>query len=170
MTLKNLECEFKNKIVETYIYILDSFRPIRPIWPWFDDLTQVWPLEVKKNHDIHRFEISKKFQIFWGRYHQNWLTRWRFRAIFRFSFILLQSATTWSPLLVCQSPETSDQELSVDVWLIRLTSLIMSQNKCNLLRFSVVFWGSAYANDHLRPKVWYENDRKNMESLFEHKH
>ena len=36
--------------------------------------------------------------------------------------------------------------------------------------FLVVFLGSAYANDHLQPKFWYENDRKNMESLFEHKH
>ena len=33
----------------------------------------------------------------------------------------------------------------------------------------VVFFGSAYVNDHLRPKVWYENDRKNMENLLEYK-
>ena len=38
------------------------------------------------------------------------------------------------------------------------------QSKCNLSRFSVVFLGSAYANDHLRPKVGYENDLMNMES------
>ena len=35
--------------------------------------------------------------------------------------------------------------------------------------FSDVFEGSAYANDDLRPKVWYENDRKNMENLLKHK-
>jgi len=34
------------------------------------------------------------------------------------------------------------------------------------LRFSDVFCGSACANDHLRPKVWYENGRKNMENRF----
>ena len=28
-----------------------------------------------------------------------------------------------------------------------------SQIKCNLLRFSVVFLGSAYENDNLRPKI-----------------
>ena len=31
------------------------------------------------------------------------------------------------------------------------------------------FLGSANAIDHLRPKVWYENDRKNMENLLKHK-
>ena len=31
------------------------------------------------------------------------------------------------------------------------------------------FLGSAYANDNLRPKVWYEKDRKNMEDLLIHK-
>ena len=35
--------------------------------------------------------------------------------------------------------------------------------------FSDVFEGSAYANDDLRSKVWYENDRKNMENLLKHK-
>ena len=39
-----------------------------------------------------------------------------------------------------------------------------------LIAFLVVFLGSAYANGHLRPKFCYENDRKNMESLLEHKH
>ena len=34
--------------------------------------------------------------------------------------------------------------------------------------FSDVFQGSAYANVHLRPKVWYENDRKNMKNLLKH--
>ena len=43
-----------------------------------------------------------------------------------------------------------------------------SQSKRNLLRFSVVFLGSAYANDHLRPKVGYENDGKNMENLLDY--
>ena len=63
---------------------------------------------------------------------------------------MLKSATTWSPDLVYT--ETSNQGLSDDVWHIRLTLLMASQSKCNLLRFSVVFFGSAYANDHLRPK------------------
>ena len=35
--------------------------------------------------------------------------------------------------------------------------------------FSDVFQGSAYANVNLRQKVWYENDRKNMENLLKHK-
>ena len=39
----------------------------------------------------------------------------------------------------------------------------------NFCVFSDVFEGSAYANDDLRPKVWYENDRKNMENLLKHK-
>ena len=34
---------------------------------------------------------------------------------------------------------------------------------------SVVFFGPAYANVHLRQKVWYENDRKNMANLLEYK-
>ena len=32
-----------------------------------------------------------------------------------------------------------------------------------------VFFGSAYANDHLRPKVWFDHDRKDMENLLVHK-
>ena len=44
-----------------------------------------------------------------------------------------------------------------------------SQIKCNLLGFSVVFLGSAYENDNLRPKIWNENDRKNMKNLLVHK-
>ena len=31
------------------------------------------------------------------------------------------------------------------------------------------FLGFAYAKDHLRPKVWYENDRKNIENRMVHK-
>ena len=37
------------------------------------------------------------------------------------------------------------------------------------IAFFGCFLGSAYANDHLRPKVRYENDRKNMEDLLVHK-
>ena len=37
------------------------------------------------------------------------------------------------------------------------------------IAFFGCFLGSAYANDNLRPKVWYENDRKNMENLLKHK-
>ena len=44
-----------------------------------------------------------------------------------------------------------------------------SKTYCNLLPFSVIFYPSAYANGHLRPKVWYENDRKNMETLIVYK-
>ena len=44
-----------------------------------------------------------------------------------------------------------------------------SKTYCNLLPFSVIFHPSAYANGHLRPKVWYENDRKNMETLIVYK-
>ena len=43
-----------------------------------------------------------------------------------------------------------------------------SQSKRNLLRFSVVFLGSAHAIDHLRLQVGYENDGKNMENLLGH--
>ena len=43
------------------------------------------------------------------------------------------------------------------------------QNKCELSRFFGCFQASAYANVNLRPKVWYENDRKNMENLLKHK-
>ena len=32
-----------------------------------------------------------------------------------------------------------------------------------------VFFGSAYANDHLRLKVWFDHDRKDMENLLVHK-
>ena len=37
------------------------------------------------------------------------------------------------------------------------------------IAFFGCFWGPAYANDHLRPKVWYKNDRKNIENLLNHK-
>ena len=77
-------------------------------------------------------------------------TRWHSRANFR--LILLQSAIT-SPHLESRCPKTSDQGLSDDVLLIRLTSSITSQNRCNLLRYT----------------VWYENYRKNMENLLVHK-
>ena len=100
-------------------------------------------------------------------WYQNWSTRWRSRVFFRFLFILLQSATTWLPHLVCRSPETSDQGLSDDVRFIRLTSLMTSQSKLNLLRFSVVFLGSAHAIDHLRLQVGYEKvlifDKKSVD-------
>ena len=43
------------------------------------------------------------------------------------------------------------------------------QNKCHWFHFCGGLWGSAYATDHLRPKVWYENDRKNMETLIVYK-
>ena len=36
--------------------------------------------------------------------------------------------------------------------------------------FRLFLFGSAdVLSDHLRPKVWYENDRKNMENLLEYK-
>ena len=35
--------------------------------------------------------------------------------------------------------------------------------------FSDVFRGGTYANDLLRPKIWYENDRKNIENLLKRK-
>ena len=44
-----------------------------------------------------------------------------------------------------------------------------SKRYCNLLPFSVVFYPSAYANDHLRPKVRYENDRKSEADLLIYK-
>ena len=100
------------------------------------------------------------------------LIRWilyRTRAILSSLLILLQSATTWSPHLVCQSCRTSDQVLLDDIWFIRLTLLMTPQHKCDCLRFFWCFQGSAYANDYLRPKNWYENNRKNMENLLEHK-
>ena len=131
-------------------------------------LTQVGPLMTLTGHNIYGFEISKRIPIFWVICHQNWSTRWRSRVFFRFLFLWLHSATTCLPHVVCRSPETSDQELSDDVWLIRLTSSMTSQSKYNLFRFSVVFLGSAYANDHLRQKVGYENDGKNMENLLDY--
>ena len=42
------------------------------------------------------------------------------------------------------------------------------ENQHFFIAFSGCFLGSAHANDHLRPKVWYENDRKNMENRFLH--
>jgi len=45
---------------------------------------------------------------------------------------------------------------------VRLQGIL--KNKCDCV-FLVVFFGYAYANDHLRPKVWYEHDCKNMENL-----
>ena len=127
-----------------------------------------WP---SMGHNICRFGIidRKKCPISEGICRQNWSTRWCSGAILRSLFILLKSATTWSPHLVCPSCRTLDQGLSDDIWLIRLTSSMTSQNICYWLRFSDVFQGSAYANDHLRPKAWYENDRKNMTSLLKHK-
>ena len=68
------------------------------------------------------------------------LIRWilyRTRAILSSLLILLQSATTWSPHLVCQSCRTSDQWLLDDIWFIRLTSLMTPQHKSDCLRF---FW------------------------------
>ena len=44
-----------------------------------------------------------------------------------------------------------------------------SQIECNLLRFWVVYLDSAYENGHLRQKIWYENDRKNMKNLLVNK-
>ena len=35
--------------------------------------------------------------------------------------------------------------------------------------FRIFFRGDAYANNYLRPKVWYEIDRKHMENLLKHK-
>ena len=121
------------KILSRNVCILNIFRLIRPFWPKFD---LRWPLT---GHDIYAFEISKRIPIFWGICH-HWSTRWRSRVSFVFLFILLQSASTLLPHLVCRSPKTSDQALSDDVWFIRLTSLMTSQSKCNLLRLLLFSW------------------------------
>ena len=113
-----------------YISTITTNPPDSTIWPMFN---LWWPLE---GLDIHRCGICKQFPIFSGICHQNWFTRWRSRAVSRFSFILLSSSTTWSSHLVFRCSVTSEG-LSEDVWFIRMSNIDCVTKQ---ITFSVVFW------------------------------
>ena len=51
----------------------------------------------------------------------------------------LSGATTWSDRQKNHCTVTSDQGLSFDIWLINVTSLMTSQQDCNLLSFLMSF-------------------------------
>ena len=99
-------------------------------------------------------------------------TRWHSRANFR--LILLHSAIT-PPHLESRSPKTSEQGIADDVLLIRLTSSMTSQNRCNLLRLTVVFWVSPAQMTTYDQKFgmkmiakawrifWFVNSQKNVD-------